>query len=83
MALSKKNMPKTRTSAQRLNARYDKIWDTYKKQEAAKWNLLPTCMEYAYFLDEAVKRLKITIEEARSKYGLYTYGQWKTLMGLA
>lgn len=83
MGRARNNMPKTRTGAQRLNAAYDKIWDRYKAQEAARKDLLPTCTDYAYFLDEAVKRLKISRDEARSKYGQYTYGQWKELLGVA
>lgn len=78
-----KNQAKTRTSAQRLNARYDKIWDTYKQIENAKKDLLPTISEYSYFLDEAEKKLKITRDEARDKYGKYSYGQWKKLLKLS
>ncbi len=75
-------MIKTRTGAQRYNARMDKIWDTYHKQEAARKDLLPTCTDYSFFLDKAVEKLKISRDEARDQYGKYTYGQWKELLKL-
>jgi hypothetical protein len=71
------------TKAQRLNKSYDRIWETYKQQEAARKDILPTCTDYSFFLGKAVEKLKITIDEARSKYGQYTYGQWKELLQLA
>lgn len=73
----------TRTQAQRINAKYDKIWATYQAQEAAKADLLPTVTDYSYFLGEAEKRLHITRDDARQQYGKFTYGQWKILLGLA
>lgn len=42
--------------------------------------LLPTCLEYAHFLDLAVGKFKITIDEARKRYGLYTKGEWMKLL---
>jgi len=70
------------TGAQRRNKKYDEIWDAYHKQEAARKDLLPTCTDYSFFLDKAVEKLKITKDEARDKYGKFTYGQWKDLLGL-
>jgi hypothetical protein len=70
------------TRAQRHNKMLDDTFETYRKQQAAKKDFLPTCTEYAYFLDKAVEKLKITKDEARSKYGLCTYGQWKELLKL-
>lgn len=43
-------------------------------------NILPTCYDYKKFLNEVVLKFKISIEEARKKYGLYTYGQWQELL---
>lgn len=71
------------TGAQRRNKQYDKIWDGYHKREAERKDLLPTVTDYAYYLDKAVEKLKITKDEARDQYGLYTYGQWKELLQLA
>lgn len=71
-----------KTRAQRHNDMLNNTFETYHKQQRQKWDLLPTCTEYAYFLDKAVEKLKISIEEARNKYGLFTYGQWKELLKL-
>lgn len=70
------------TRAERHNRMLDKAFETYRKQEEAKKDLLPTCMEYSYFLDKAVEKLKITRDEARDNYGSYTHGQWKELLKL-
>lgn len=70
------------TRAERHNRMMDRVYTQYHKFEAAKRDLLPTCNEYAHFLDKAVEKLKITRDEARNKYGLFTYGQWKELLGL-
>ena len=43
-------------------------------------NFLPTCTEYASFLDRAVEELKISIDEARNKYGNFSKKQWKKLL---
>ncbi|MBP7846041.1 MAG: hypothetical protein KA007_01245 [Candidatus Pacebacteria bacterium] len=68
------------TGAQRRNKQYNEIWSKYHEIEAAKKDFLPTCTEYAYFLDKAVEKLKISKDEARDKYGSFTYGQWKELL---
>lgn len=70
------------TAAQRYNKRMDAIFDKYHAIEASKADYLPTVTEYSHFLDEAVKRLKISRDEARSKYGQFTYKQWKELLQL-
>lgn len=70
------------TGAQRYNNRMDKIWAAYRAQEEAKKDILPTCTDYGYFLGKAVEKLKISEAEARTKYGQYTYGQWKELLNL-
>jgi hypothetical protein len=70
------------TKAQRHNKMLHDTFETYYKQQAAKKDLLPTCNEYNYFLDKAEEKLKISKDEARDKYGLFTYGQWKELLKL-
>jgi len=70
------------TAAQRYNKRMDDIFNTYHAQQEAIKDYLPTCTQYTHFLDEAVKRLKISRDEARTKYGKYTHGQWKELLKL-
>lgn len=69
------------TCAQKLNKAYDKIWDSYHKQREKNKDLLPTCTDYGYFLAEAVKKFKIPNLKARELYGLFTYGQWRELLG--
>lgn len=70
------------TKAQRYNKMFNDTFETYRKQQAARKDTMPTCIEYAYFLDESVKRLKITMDDANTKYRQYTYGQWKELLKL-
>lgn len=43
-------------------------------------NLIPTCQDYSRLLMRAVDKFKITIEEARDRYGLFTYGQWQEVL---
>lgn len=71
------------TKAQRYNKMFDDVFETYRQQEHARQHLIPSCSDYTYFLNESIKRLEISIEDARNKYGLYTYGQWKELLKLA
>lgn len=70
------------TRAERHNRMLDKVFNTYRQQEEAKKDLLPTISEYSYFLDKAEEKLKITRNQARDLYGKYTYGQWKELLKL-
>jgi len=70
------------TRAERHNKMLNDTFETYRKQQAARKDTLPTCTEYAFFLDKAVESLKITKDEARDLYGLYTYGKWKELLKL-
>lgn len=70
------------TKAERHNRMMDKAFNTYRQQQEAKKDFLPTINEYSYFLDEAQKKLNITRDEARNKYGKYTHGQWKELLKL-
>ena len=70
------------TKAQRHNKMLNDTFETYRKQQDIKKDFLPTCTEYAFFLGKAVEKLKISIDEARSLYGQFTYGQWKELLNL-
>lgn len=70
------------TKAERHNRMLNNAFDTYHRQQAEKRDFLPTISEYSHFLDEAVKRLKITRDEARTNYGKFTHGQWKDLLQL-
>lgn len=45
-------------------------------------NMLPTVLEYSRYLDIAQNQFGISREQARKKYGLYTIGQWKKLLGI-
>lgn len=66
------------TGAQRTNKRQDKIWDGYHQQQ----DKLPPCLLYGRLLELAVSKLRITKDEARNRYGLYTIKQWETLLKL-
>ena len=70
------------TAAQRHNNKMDAIFNTYKLQEQAKKDFLPTCNEYSFFLSKAVSKFNINTNEARNKFGTFTHGQWKELLGL-
>lgn len=43
-------------------------------------NVLPPCLMYKEFLQKAVKKFKISIDEARDRYGLLTINEWETLL---
>lgn len=43
-------------------------------------DLLPTCQDYANFLQLAVFKFNISIVEARKRYGLFTYKQWNEII---
>ena len=45
-------------------------------------NKLPTVSDYSRLLDIAQNKFGISREQARKKYGLYTIGQWKKLLGI-
>lgn len=47
-------------------------------EEAAK-DKLPPIQTYSGFLQVAVREFKITMNEARDRYGLYTLEQWEQL----
>lgn len=70
------------TRAERHNRMLYDVFDTYRRQQEAKKDTLPTCTEYKFFLDKAVEKFKIPIEEARKRYRNFTYGQFKELLGL-
>jgi hypothetical protein len=70
------------TGAQRYNARMNKIWDKYHQIERERKDILPTITDYGFYLSKAMTKFNIGIDEARSKYGQFTYGEWKTLLNL-
>jgi len=41
---------------------------------------LPSVMDYKELLDMVERRFRITRDQARDRYGRYTYPQWKTLL---
>lgn len=43
---------------------------------------LPTVMLYADLLSEAQRKFRITREQARERYGMYTNQQWLELLNL-
>ena len=45
-----------------------------------KQDMLPSCSDYSVLLNKAHLKFKITLDEARNKYGLYTYSQWNELL---
>jgi hypothetical protein len=64
------------TGAQRYNNRMNKIWEHYKQHQSN----LPGAHLYGRLLEIAEEKLKITKEEARKKYGLFTVQQWEELL---
>jgi hypothetical protein len=66
------------TKSQRYNRKLDEIFNTYKQQQVS----LPPCHLYSRFLEIAEEKLKITKDEARDKYGLYTIEEWEKLLKL-
>lgn len=46
----------------------------------SKVKVMPTCAHYAELLDLAVAKLGITKDEARKKYGQFTYAEWAKLL---
>lgn len=70
------------TKAQRHNKMLEDAFNNYHKQEESKKDFLPTITEYGFFLSKATEKFNISINEARDKYGLYTYGEWKELLKL-
>jgi hypothetical protein len=45
-------------------------------------DFLPLCRDYSELLHRVINKKKITIEAARKKYKFFTYGQWRTLLGI-
>lgn len=45
----------------------------------AKVNVMPTCAHYGELLGLAMTKLGITENEARKKYGQFTYAEWAEL----
>lgn len=66
------------TKAQKHNKVLNETFGFYRKHQAS----LPPCHLYGRFLEIAVEKLNITIDEARDKYGLYTVAEWEKLLNL-
>ena len=43
-------------------------------------DLLPLCLHYAELLQKATEKFSISMEEARKRYGVYTYKEWNALL---
>lgn len=43
-------------------------------------NVYPLINHYNDFLQKAINKFGITLNEARTKYGLFTYNQWNELL---
>lgn len=43
-------------------------------------NILPNCFDYANFLNLAVSKFNISINDARNLYGRFTYSQWNKIL---
>jgi hypothetical protein len=44
-----------------------------------KMNTLPNCEDYRTLLHKAVEKFHISFENARMKYGRFTYQNWENL----
>lgn len=66
------------TKAERHNRNLNRIFATYREQQSK----LPPIHIYTRYLEIAKEKLKISIEDARAKYGLYTVQEWETLLKL-
>lgn len=44
-------------------------------------NVLPLVADYCELLSMAVQKFGITTDDARDKFGLYSYGDWAKLLG--
>lgn len=66
------------TKAQRHNKNLSETFDFYKKHQES----LPSCHLYSRYLEIAEEKLKISKEEARTKYGKYTVKEWEKLLKL-
>lgn len=66
------------TKAEKYNRNLHKIFDDYRKHQES----IPNGHLYDRFLEIAEEKLKITKEQARKKYGLYTVKQWQELLNL-
>jgi hypothetical protein len=66
------------TRAEKHNRMLNKTFEAYNKQQES----LPPCELYSRFLELAVEKLKINVEEARNKYGLFTVKQWEQVLNL-
>lgn len=66
------------TRAEKHNRMLNKTFEHYRQHQES----LPSCHLYGRYLEIAEEKLKITKDEARNKYGLYTVKQWEKLLQL-
>lgn len=66
------------TRAERHNRMLEKTFDHYRRHQES----LPPAHLYGRYLEIAVEKLNISIDEARSKYGNYTVKQWESILNL-
>jgi hypothetical protein len=66
------------TKAERHNRMLNNVFDHYNKHQKS----LPCCHLYQRYLQIAVDKFKITENEARNKYNLYTVEKWESLLNL-
>ncbi len=45
-----------------------------------KLDKYPTSMDYSNYLYRAVAKFNIDVNQARSKYGMFTYKEWEELL---
>ena len=43
-------------------------------------NTIPTSMDYSNYLYRAVAKFNIDVNQARNKYGTFTYKEWEELL---
>lgn len=66
------------TRSERHNRMLEKTFDYYRAHQKS----VPQSPLFERYLEIAVEKLLISIEEAKEKYGLYTVKEWETLLKL-
>jgi hypothetical protein len=51
-----------------------------KQRLNEKWDYFPTCLDYSALLSLAENKFKISRNEARDRFGLFTYAQWVNVL---
>lgn len=66
------------TRAENHNRMLNRVFDHYKQHQDS----LPCVHLYTRYLEIAEEKLGISKDDTRSKYGLYTVGEWEKLLKL-